>query len=123
MQYCKSATTPVDTKSKLSSRAVAVFHDPSYFRSLAGALQNLTFTRPDISYAVQQICLHMHAPHDGHMGALKRILRYIKGTIEHGIFLRKSPSRNLIAYTDADWLVVPIRGGLHPDIVYTSVII
>ncbi|XP_071727263.1 uncharacterized mitochondrial protein AtMg00810-like [Rutidosis leptorrhynchoides] len=107
MLHCKPAKTPVDTKSKLSARAGPVFHDPSFFRSMAGALQYLTFTRPDISYAVQQICLHMHAPHDGHMGALKRILRYIHGTIDHGIYLSKSPSRSLVAYTDADWAGCP----------------
>jgi len=45
--------------------------------SLAGALQYLTFTRPDIAYAVQQVCLHMHDPREPHLAALKRILRYI----------------------------------------------
>ncbi|GKC52475.1 ribonuclease H-like domain-containing protein, partial [Tanacetum coccineum] len=50
------------------------------YRSLAGALQYLTFTRPDISYVVQQVCLYMHDPREPHFSALKRILRYIRGT-------------------------------------------
>ena len=53
----------------------------------AGALQYLTFTRPDITYAIQQICLHMHDPREHHLAALKRILRYIRGTLHLGFFL------------------------------------
>ncbi|WVZ58874.1 LOW QUALITY PROTEIN: hypothetical protein U9M48_009098 [Paspalum notatum var. saurae] len=48
--------------------------DATDFHSLAGALQYLTFTRPDISYVVQQICLHMHDSREPHLAALKRIL-------------------------------------------------
>lgn len=77
MASCKPAATPVDTKSKLSADAGPPFRDPTLYRSLAGALQYLTFTRPDISYAVQQVCLFMHDPREPHYEALKRILRYI----------------------------------------------
>ncbi|GJY22683.1 ribonuclease H-like domain-containing protein [Tanacetum coccineum] len=72
MQHCKPCKTPVDTKSKLGSDG-----DPTLYRSLVGALQYLTFTRPDISYVVQHICLYMHDPRDPHFSALKRILRYV----------------------------------------------
>lgn len=54
--------------------------DPTLYRSLAGALQYLTFTRPDIMYDVQKICLYIHDPLEPHFTALKRILRYIRGT-------------------------------------------
>ncbi|GJT14532.1 ribonuclease H-like domain-containing protein [Tanacetum coccineum] len=75
MQHCNPCKTPVDTESNLGSDGDPV-SDPTLYRGLAGALQYLTFTRPDISYAVQQICLHMHDPRDLHFTALKRILRY-----------------------------------------------
>ncbi|GAU30137.1 hypothetical protein TSUD_360300 [Trifolium subterraneum] len=52
---CKSCPTPVDTKSKMSAAHSVPYEDLSVYRSLAGALQYLTFTRPDISYAVQQM--------------------------------------------------------------------
>ncbi|GKA94790.1 ribonuclease H-like domain-containing protein [Tanacetum coccineum] len=78
--------TPVDTESKLGSDGDPV-SDPTLYRSLAGALQYLTFTCPDISYAVQHICLYMHDPRDPHFTALKRILRYVRGTIDHGLQL------------------------------------
>nr|GFA01437.1 hypothetical protein [Tanacetum cinerariifolium] len=78
MANCNPLRTPVDTDSKLGPEGVAV-QDPTLYRSFAGGLQYLTFTRPDLSYAVQQICLYMHDPQEPHFAALKRILRYVRG--------------------------------------------
>jgi hypothetical protein len=64
MTACKSAMTPVDTSPKLSASAGPHVADLTKYQSLAGALQSLTFTCPDIAYAVQQVCLHMHDPHE-----------------------------------------------------------
>ncbi|XP_071695434.1 uncharacterized mitochondrial protein AtMg00810-like [Rutidosis leptorrhynchoides] len=102
MTGCRSIKTPVDTNGKMSTNGPSYF-DPTEFRSLAGALQYLTFTRPDISYAVQQICLHMHDPKECHMQALRRIIRYIHGTKSHGLQLTESSLSSLVSYTDADW--------------------
>ncbi|XP_048496507.1 uncharacterized mitochondrial protein AtMg00810-like [Beta vulgaris subsp. vulgaris] len=104
MASCKPSPTSVDTKPKMSAHASTPYEDPSHYRSLAGALQYLTFTRPDISYAVQQVCLFMHASCDEHMQALiKRIVRYIQGTIDHGLHLYPSSASTLVSYTDANW--------------------
>ncbi|XP_021768029.1 uncharacterized protein LOC110732399 [Chenopodium quinoa] len=103
MSSCKPAQTPVDTQSKLNVDSGHKFHDPALYRSLASALHYLTFTRPDIAYAVQQVCLFMHDPREAHYDALKRILQYIHSTIDHGLHLYPSPPTNLITYTDADW--------------------
>jgi hypothetical protein len=103
MASCKPARTPVDTNPKLSANSGKPIADPTLFRSLAGALQYLTFTRPDISYAVQQICLYMHDPREAHFGALKRIIRYLRGTAHYGLHLHVSSSSTLTAYSDADW--------------------
>ena len=62
MTDCNPVSTPVDTKAKLSATSGDSIADPSLYRSLAGALQYATLTRPDIAYAVQQVCLHMHDP-------------------------------------------------------------
>ena len=94
-------STPVDTQSKLGA-AGAVVADPSAYRSLVGALQYLSFTRPDIAYAVQQTCLYMHDPREPHLNAIKRILRYPRGTIDHGLQIHRSSPTSLTAYTDAD---------------------
>jgi hypothetical protein len=71
----KPCSTPVDTQAKLSKDMGDPVEDPTGYRSLTGALQYLTFTRLDISYVVQQICLHMHDPREPHLAALKRLLR------------------------------------------------
>ncbi|CAJ2673543.1 unnamed protein product [Trifolium pratense] len=107
MSSCKSSPTPVDTKAKLSGSSGNPYHDPTEYRSLAGALQYLTFTRPDISYAVQQVCLFMHDPKTQHMSALKRIIRYIHGTLDFGLHLYPSSVSKLVSYTDADWAGCP----------------
>jgi hypothetical protein len=81
--------------------------DPTAYRSLDGALEYLTFTRTDLTYVVQQICLHMHDPRESHLVALKCLLRYIRGTVDFGLVLHRSPSAELVIYTDADWAGCP----------------
>ena len=103
MSSCKSSSTPVDTKPKLSATRSKSVEDPSLYRRLVGTLQYLTFTRPDITYVVQQVCLFMHDLREEHMHALKRILRYIQGTMDFGLHLCPSFTSTLILYTDVDW--------------------
>ena len=76
--------------------------DAAFYRSIVGALLYLTLTRPDQQYAVQQVCLHMHAPRDSHWTLVKRILRYIHGAMSLGLTLMASASTYLVAYSDAD---------------------
>jgi hypothetical protein len=76
MMDCKPISMPVDTQAKVSATSEPPVADPTQFRSLAEALQYLMFTHPDIAYAVQQICLHMHDPREPHLAAMKRVLRY-----------------------------------------------
>ncbi|PWA81139.1 hypothetical protein CTI12_AA188860 [Artemisia annua] len=106
MVNCNPSRTPVDTESKLGDDGDPV-SDPTLYRSLAGSLQYLTFTRPDISYAAQQVCLHMHDPREPHLSALKRILRYVRGTLHYGLQLFASSTSSLVAYSDADWAGCP----------------
>jgi len=87
MAECKLCSTPVDTNPKVAAADGASVSDATDFRSLTGALQYLTFTRPDIAYAVQQVCIHMHDPRELHLAALKWILRYIRGTLHLGLLL------------------------------------
>ena len=103
MSSCKTSPTPVDTKAKLSATSEHPYSDPSHYRSLTGALQYLTFSIPDISYAMQQVCLFMQQRMEEHMRALKRIICYVKGTLEHELHLYyPSSTSTIISYTDAD---------------------
>jgi hypothetical protein len=107
MADCKPCTTPVDLQAKLAGDSGPPVEDASQFRSIAGALQYLTFTRPDIAYAVQQICRHIHEPREPHLMAMKRILCYLQGTPDYGLLLRRSRNSDLVIYTDVDWAGCP----------------
>jgi hypothetical protein len=103
MSNCKPCSTPVDTQAKLSEDDGPLVTDATSYRSLTGALQYLTFSRPDIAYVVQQVCLHMHNPREPHLTALKRILHYLRGSLDYDLLLRPSPTSELVVYTDTDW--------------------
>ncbi|GJX73586.1 ribonuclease H-like domain-containing protein [Tanacetum coccineum] len=106
MLGCNSIRTPVDTESKPGADGDPV-SNPTLYRSLAGSLQYLTFTRPYISYAVQQVCLYMHDLREPYFLALKRILRYVHGSLDYELQLFSSSTTSLVAYSDADWAGFP----------------
>ena len=85
----------------------APFADPTFYRSLVGALQYLTITRPDFAHSVNSISQFLHAPTDVHFQAIKRILCYIKGTLHYGLKFTSSSSMGLVAYSDVDWVGCP----------------
>ncbi|GKD42258.1 ribonuclease H-like domain-containing protein [Tanacetum coccineum] len=94
------------TDSKLGPEDAPV-QDPTLYRSLAGRLRYLTFTCLNLSYAVQHICLYMHDPREPHLASLKRILRYVQGTLDLGFHLYASSTTSVFGYTDADWAGFP----------------
>ncbi|GJV64216.1 ribonuclease H-like domain-containing protein [Tanacetum coccineum] len=94
MVHCNPSRTPVDTESKLGPDGVPV-QDLTLYRSLAGGLRYLTFTRPDLCYAVQHICLYMHDPREPHFVALKHIFHNVKGTLDFGFHLYASATTSL----------------------------
>ena len=107
MQECKPLATPVDLNSKLKAEEGERVPNPTQYRRLAEALQYLIFTRPDIAYAVHQICLYMHDQRIPHLHALKCIIRYLQGTKELVLQLHKGSINQLVAYSDADWAGCP----------------
>ncbi|XP_066364959.1 uncharacterized mitochondrial protein AtMg00810-like [Miscanthus floridulus] len=106
MTNCKPASTPINTKNKLAADGPPIDESMSY-HSLAGALQFLTMTRPNIAFAIQQACLHMHDPRAPYMALLKCILRYVRGTTSHGLQLHASSDLSVTAYLDVDWAGYP----------------
>nr|GEY73669.1 ribonuclease H-like domain-containing protein [Tanacetum cinerariifolium] len=106
MLNCNPCTTPIDTEKKLGPEGSSV-NNPTLYRSLAGSLQYLTFTRHDLSYAAQQLCLYMHDPREPHLNAISRVLRYLRGTTNLRLQLFRSTTSQLIAYSDADWAGCP----------------
>ena len=88
---------------KLSKLGPDVFDDASLYRSIVGALQYATITRLDIAFCVDKVSQFMHRPLLSHWQAVKRILRYLQGTIHYGLLLQPSSSLELYAFCDADW--------------------
>ncbi|XP_019198070.1 PREDICTED: uncharacterized protein LOC109191846 [Ipomoea nil] len=73
-----------------------------------GAFQYLTIMRPDLSYAVNRLCQHMHSPSTDHWAMVKWVLRYIKGTLDYGLRLSPSSTTAIHAYSDSDWVGCPV---------------
>ena len=101
--------TPLNTTEKLSVNGGARLsvNDSTRYRSIVGALQYLTLTRPDLSFAVNKVRQFLHSPVTVHWEAVKRILRYVKGTIGLGIKIGKSNSTLVSAFSDVDWAGCP----------------
>ncbi|CAE5959206.1 unnamed protein product [Arabidopsis arenosa] len=103
MLDAKPITTPMAASPKLSLHSGSALSDPSEFRMVIGSLQYLAFTRPDISYAVNRLSQFMHKPTSDHWQAAKRLLRYLAGTANHGIFFHRNNTNSIHAFSDADW--------------------
>lgn len=105
MTDCKPVNTPLSTTEKLSVHEGDLLgpHDATHYRSIVGALQYLTLTRPDIAYSVNKVCQFLHAPTTVHWAAIKRILRYLKYTSSLGLKFNRSSSLFVSAFTNADW--------------------
>ncbi|GKA33937.1 ribonuclease H-like domain-containing protein [Tanacetum coccineum] len=86
---------------------ISVTHDSSGIFLSQRKYVYLTFTRPDISYAVQQVCLYMHDPREPYFSALKQIMRYVSGTLDYGLQLFSSFTTDLVTYSDANWAGCP----------------
>lgn len=105
MKNCKPLDTPLPTSTKLSVEEGDKLgpDDATKYRSLVGALQYLTLTRPNICYAVNKVCQFLHAPTTSHLSAIKRILRFVHGSWNSGMKISKSSSTLVSAFSDADW--------------------
>ncbi|KAL5819398.1 hypothetical protein ACOSQ4_023240 [Xanthoceras sorbifolium] len=103
MLNSKPCSTPICSNVKLSAASGAIFGEPSLYRSVIGALQYLTYTRPDISFAVNKLSQYLASLTTVHWQACKRILRYLKGSSDLGLLFQSASSLGLEIYTDADW--------------------
>jgi histone deacetylase 1/2 len=105
MTQCTTCPTPMSSTEKLSliDGNPLGSNDVTTYRSIVGALQYLTLTRLDLSYSVNKVCQFLHAPTTTHWTAVKRILRYVQGTVKLGLTFQKSASSLLSAFSDADW--------------------
>ena len=100
---CKAVETPMNVNEKLQENDGFGAADVQKFRSLVGGLIYLTHTRPDIMFAVNLVSRFMHKPTKHHYGAVKRVLKYVAGTLAMGIWYCQTKSLKLEGYCDSDW--------------------
>jgi hypothetical protein len=99
LQEALSVDTPMELNVKLRKEEGDLLADPSLYRKLVGSLVYLTITRPDISFAVQQVSQFLQTPRHLHLTAVRRIIRYVHGTSARGLFFPASNSTRLTAYS------------------------
>ncbi|GAA0159622.1 transmembrane signal receptor [Lithospermum erythrorhizon] len=77
--------------------------DETYYKQIVGSLMYLTNTRPDMTFAVSILSRFMSKPTELHLQLAKRVLRYLKGTTDYGIYYQRDKNAGLLAYTDSDY--------------------
>ncbi|XP_019052725.1 PREDICTED: uncharacterized protein LOC109114488 [Nelumbo nucifera] len=102
MEGCKTVSTPLENTKAFKKEYDSPKANESQFQSMIGSLLYLTATRPDIVYAVSLLLRFMQNPSQVHHGAAKRIVRYLQGTKNYGIWYRVTHDSKLIGYTDSD---------------------
>ena len=103
----KIVDTPVELNTHLTPSGEKPLANPSLYRCLVGSLVYLIITHPNISYVVHQVSQYLSAPRSIHYAAVLRILRYLKGTLFHGLFYSAQSPLVLRAFSDADWVGDP----------------
>lgn len=99
----KPVSTPMDNSQKLGTNIGTPLTDIGSYRRLVGRLLYLNTTRPDITFAVNQLSQFLSAPTDIHEQAAHRVLKYLKGSPGSGLFYPASSSTTLTAFSDSDW--------------------
>nr|GEU72686.1 ribonuclease H-like domain, reverse transcriptase, RNA-dependent DNA polymerase [Tanacetum cinerariifolium] len=92
--------------------------DATYYRSLIGSLRYLLHTRPDLSYSVGLLSRFMQDPKDHHLKAVKQVIRYIKGTKEHGKIYKKEGGCKITGYIDSSYGINTDQGKGTTGIVF-----
>lgn len=99
MVNCKKADTPMNTNDKFNNGDDGLPTDEFRYRSLIGGLIYVTHTRLDITFAVSILSRFMHGPTVNHFGAAKRVLRYLAGTMDYGIWYERDKPICLNGFT------------------------
>lgn len=97
-----SPCLPLATKTSLVSGS-PLYEDLTCYRSLVGAIQYLTVTRPNISYAGNQVSLFIAALTIAHFQVVERLICYVKGTLSFGLTFSWPPTVKIVSYSDVDW--------------------
>jgi hypothetical protein len=99
---CNPCATPMEPRIKLSKNSSAPAVDGTLYRSLVGSLRYLVNTRPDLAFSVGLVSRFLEKPTEDHMAAVKRIIRYVAGTIHLGCQYGRDENYKLVGFCDSD---------------------
>ena len=103
LESASSVRTLMSPNVKLTVDLLGKSVDSSLYRSMIGSLLYLTASRPDISYSVGVCARYQANPKESHMTALKRIIKYVKTTVDFGVWYNKDTNDVLARYSNVDW--------------------
>ena len=103
MLECKVMATPMESNLKLLADDSSKLVDVTHYRQIIGSLMYLIDSRPDICFAVNTLSQYLVQPRRVHLVAAKHVMRYLKGTIDFGLYYDGSHEYRLYGYIDADW--------------------
>lgn len=109
MQYAKGVSTHMNSGQRLITHGNDPISNTQLYRSVLGALQYTPMTRSKITYSFNKVCQYMQNPLVSHWQAVKRIVRYLAGTLDLGLIIQSNPSSSMIleGFCDADWASEP----------------
>jgi hypothetical protein len=100
---CNPALTPMEERLKLSRDSTTEEVDTTQYRRLVGSLRYLAHTRPDLAFSIGYVSRFMQRPTTEHQQAVKRIIRYVAGTLDHGLYYPRCPGEaHFVGYSDSD---------------------
>jgi hypothetical protein len=100
---CNPALTPMEKRLKLSHDSTMEEVDAMQYRRLVGSFRYLIHTRPDLAFSVGYVSRFMQRSTTEHQQAMKRIIRYVVGTLDHGLYYSRCPGEaHLVGYSDSD---------------------
>jgi hypothetical protein len=104
LQNCNSCATLMEAKLKLSRDSKSPSVDATEYRSLIGCLRYLLHTRPDLTFSVSYLSCFMEAPKREHLGSVKRLLRYVSGTVDYGLLYPSGDGGeiNILGFSDSN---------------------
>ncbi|XP_016700061.1 secreted RxLR effector protein 161-like [Gossypium hirsutum] len=103
MENCKPMSTPIAQDEKLTSSEDVEKLDESSYRSLVGCLLYLKTSKPDIMFVVSLLSRVMYCCNVNHYKVAKRVLRYMRETLDHGVKFMRIERVKLLGYSDSDW--------------------
>jgi len=109
MKKCKEASTPMATSTYLDLNKKGKSVDESWYRGMIESLLYLTKCRPNIMLSICLYARYQSNPKESHLIVVKRIIKYLKGTTNVGLWYPKGTSLNLTSLLDSDFARMQIR--------------